>query len=182
MRFSNSFQQPPRTAVEVYSLLPEGTRCEVVENQLYMRPAPIRKHQRISGIIQSKLFAFVEENGLGEVYDAPTDVYIDEKNIFQPDIFFVSNKNRKALTYKGIEGAPDLVIEILSPSNSDHDSVRKKAVYERCGVKEFWIIDLEARSVHGFILNKGKYQSIGRASRALRFKTFDFAIDLSKEL
>lgn len=182
MRTSNSFQQPPRTAVEVYSLLPEGTRCEVVENQLYMSPAPIRKHQRISAVIQAKLFSFVEENGLGEVYDAPTDVYIDEKNIFQPDIFFISNKNKKALTYKGIEGAPDLVIEILSPSNSDHDAVRKKAVYERCGVQEFWIVDPEARTVYGYLLIKGKYQSIGRASKTLRFKAFDLAIDLSKEL
>lgn len=182
MELAKSFRQPPRTAMEVFSLLPEGTLCEVIENQLYMSPSPNRKHQRLSIFISTRIFNFLAKKNSGEVYVAPIDVFLDSKNAFQPDIVFVSNENSNILSDRGIEGAPDLVIEILSTSNEKHDTVKKKAVYERCGVKEFWLVDPKARNAYGFQLSKGKYKSIGKPFKKISFRIFDLTIDLSKEL
>jgi Uma2 family endonuclease len=183
MKENTSHTHPPRTAMDVFNLLPEGTLCEVVENQLYMSPAPNRIHQRLSAVIFDALFHFVEKNYLGEVYHAPTDVFIEhEKNAFQPDILFVSNSNRHLLSNRGIEGAPDLVVEILSPNNDTHDSVKKRGVYERCGVKELWLVDPDIHSAYGLELKNGKYKLISEPSKIISFIMFDLTIDLTKEL
>jgi len=183
MKENSTLPYPPRTAMEVFNLLPEGTLCEVVENQLYMSPAPNRQHQQLSMMIASILFQYVKNNQLGEVYAAPIDVFIEsDTNAFQPDILFISNNNKHLLSNRGIEGAPDLVIEILSPSNNIHDSVTKRAVYERCGVKELWYVDPEKHSVYGLQLKNGKYEMIAEPSQLMVFKTFSLQIDLSKEL
>ncbi len=174
---------PPRTAMEVFEILPEGTLCEVVENQLFMSPAPNRKHQEISMFISNEIYNYLKENEKGAVYSAPIDVFLEEdRNAFQPDIIFVSNENASILSDRGIEGAPDLVIEILSKGNIEHDTVKKKAVYERCGVKELWYVDPMKKNTYGFILEKGKYKSLGKASKIIRFHSLNLEVDLSKTL
>lgn len=171
----------PKTAIDVFNLLPEGTLCEVLENQLFMSPAPNRLHQEISAIIFNKIFNFVSENNLGKTYSAPIDVFIDPpKNAFQPDIIFIAKENFHLLSNRGIEGAPDLVVEIMSLSNEAHDAVVKKAVYERCGVKEFWLINPIEHVLNGFELINGKYISIESPSQIVTFKMFDLTIDLQE--
>ena len=140
-------QQPPRTIMEVFKLLPEGTLAEIIENKLYMSPTPVTKHQRIISKLLSGLYVFVNKDDKGEVFTAPFDVFLDEEsNAVQPDIIFVSKENSKIIDEETtIHGVPDLLIEILSPGNRKHDLVTKKDLYEKFGVKEYWIIDPETK-------------------------------------
>jgi|688.fasta_scaffold1036610_1 Uma2 family endonuclease len=162
---------PPRTILQAYRCLPEGTMAQLIQNQIIMSPAPLDRHQQISLELSSELFYFVKKNKLGAVREAPYDVYLDEKNAFQPDILFVSNENIHLIKKDGLHGAPDLVIEILSPSNSKYDLKVKKDVYEQYGVKEYWIVDPEDKSVTGYTLKDGVFillmKSLGKIQSAL---------------
>jgi Uma2 family endonuclease len=108
-----------------------------------------------------KIDAFTVSENIGEVYYAPVDVYLDgDSCVVQPDIIFVKNGGQAYFTDEGVYGAPQLVIEILSPSNEDHDNIRKKALYERFGVQEYWIIDPETKQCNGFSLLDGIYHPL----------------------
>src|SRR5688572_17196961 len=97
-----------------YRLLPEGgPRYQLVEGELCVAPAPNRYHQIISRNIQFLLMKYLERNPIGELYDAPLDVYLSETDVFQPDLVFVARAHFEVLTDAGIEGTPDLVVEIL---------------------------------------------------------------------
>ena len=136
---------PPLT-VEDYRSLPEaGPRYQLIEGDLYMAPAPNRFHQEISRNLQVKLFLYLRESGLGKIFDAPFDVYLDETNVYQPDLVVVLNDRLAILTEAGVEGAPNLVIEILSPKTRRLDLEQKRKAYPRFGVQELWIIDPEPK-------------------------------------
>ncbi len=130
-----------------YLLLPEDSRYELIEGDLFMVPSPIELHQRISKRLEYELITFVEGNGLGEIYHAPFDVVLSIHNVVQPDIVFVAKERRGIITEKNIQGAPDLVIEILSPGTSDRDLTVKRTLYGKYGVKEYWIVDPVAESI-----------------------------------
>ncbi len=134
---------PPRTLMEVYKMLPEGTLAELINGQLYVSPAPTNIHQRTVLKIIIQLSQFIDENKLGEIFIAPSDVYLDENaNAVQPDLYFISKENNnQPLDEIPYQGVPDLIIEILLPSNNDHDLITKKNLYEKFGVKEYWIVD-----------------------------------------
>lgn len=155
-------ESPPRTMMEVYKNLPEGTLAELIDNQLHMSPSPIFIHQKTVQEIFRKLCSEVSDKGRGEVLLAPFDVYLDEvKNAVQPDIIVVFNENRRIIDEKGyIHGVPDILIEILSPNNKDHDLIRKKDLYERFGVKEYWIVDPESKLTTVLQLVKQQYKLI----------------------
>jgi Uma2 family endonuclease len=119
-----------------------------------MSPAPNRYHQVISRNIEYLLLKYLEKNPVGELYHAPFDVYLSDNDVFQPDIVFVRRKNFDVLTDAGIEGTPDFVVEILSPSNAYLDRQAKLRVYARTGVTELWLVDPETRSVQVFLLQK----------------------------
>ncbi len=125
---------------EDYLKTPEGERYELIEGELLMTPSPIPKHQRISRKIEFMLEKFVTENDLGEVFYAPCDVYLDNENVVQPDILFISKERLDIIGEKNIQGAPDLVIEIISENTAYRDLVQKKKLYARFGVKEYWIV------------------------------------------
>ena len=163
-------KRPPRTAMEVFKLLPEGTLCEVIENQLFMEPSPNDFHQGVSIDLATEINAFVKKNQLGIVRDAPYDVFLDEKNAFQPDILFISNENLKHKRKDGFYGAPDLVIEILSPSNEKYDLTDKKEIYERNGVKEYWVINPESKNVKGFELSNRILQEFSNSTGVVNSK------------
>jgi Uma2 family endonuclease len=136
---------PPLT-VEDYRSLPEaGPRYQLIEGDLYMAPAPNRFHQEISRNLQVKLFLYLRESGLGKIFDAPFDVYLDETNVYQPDLIVVLNDRLAILTEAGAEGAPNLVIEILSPKTRRLDLEQKRKAYPRFGVPELWIVDPEPK-------------------------------------
>jgi Uma2 family endonuclease len=138
----------PLLTVENYRLLPEtGPRFQLIEGELYMAPAPNRYHQDISRNLEYIFLEYLEEHPIGKLYHAPFDVYLDETNVFQPDILFVSGERLSILSEAGAEGAPDFVVEILSPKTARLDLENKRVQYARHGVDELWIIDPKAKTV-----------------------------------
>ncbi len=125
-----------------------------------MSPASLDGHQKILGKLYRLIGDFVEDHDLGEVRFSPYDVYLDTKNAFQPDLVFVAKQNVHLIQEDGLHGAPDLVLEVLSPSNRNYDMTSKKDVYERSGIKEYWMVDPETRNTIGYTLVNGKFQSI----------------------
>lgn len=125
-----------------YCLLPEdGYQYEVFDGELVMTPAPIPKHQQIILTIATLLNLFVEQNKLGRVYVAPIDVLFDKFTILQPDILFIRESRLHIVGEEAIEGAPDLVVEVLSRNTLRKDRVRKLDFYSQFGVLEYWIVD-----------------------------------------
>ncbi len=125
--------------VDDYLLLGEiKTPCQLINGELIMSPAPNPNHQRVL----RDLFKIFDSFKLsGELLFAPIDLYIDNKNVFQPDLVYLSDQNKKYLTSRGIEGPPDIVVEIISPSNSYTDRNQKKDSYLAFRIKEYWIVD-----------------------------------------
>lgn len=101
----------------------------------------------------------MESHNLGEVLFAPVDVYLDEKNVYQPDLIFIS-KDQLNILQNTIKGVPDLVIEILSKGSEKLDKIEKKEVYERTGVKEYWIVEPETKKVWGYRLEDKLFKEI----------------------
>jgi Uma2 family endonuclease len=157
-----SIDSPPRTMMEVFKMLPEGTLVELINNILYMSPPRFANHQIASKNIFRKLLELVEDKDKGLVFYAPLDVYLDEiENAVQPDLIVILRNNLKIIDEKGhIHGVPDMLIEILSKDNEDHDLIRKKQLYERFGVKEYWIIEPDSKLAMGFELKNKQYTLI----------------------
>ncbi len=174
---------PPLT-VEDYRLLPEtGPRYQLIEGELYMAPAPNRYHQEISGNLELILRNYLTRNPLGKIYDAPFDVYLDETNVFQPDILYVSKGRYSILTPEGAEGAPDFIVEILSPRTARLDLNNKRRQYARHGVDELWIIDPVPRtlSVYRFRENEEEPVQVLPQSGQVTTPHFpDLVIELSQ--
>lgn len=142
-----------------YLELPDdGNLYEIINGELIMTPAPVPKHQLIHRKIQNRLTNFVEENRLGEILYAPCDVLLSETNLVQPDIFFIAKANRKIIGEKNIQGIPDLIIEILSPTTAYYDLIEKKELYEKFGVKEYWIVDPKKKWIEIYTLEERKYK------------------------
>jgi Uma2 family endonuclease len=156
---TQALTRPPKTILDVWESLPEGTLCQLINNQLIMSPAPLDIHQVISGEIYFEISLFLRKNKIGEIRIAPYDVHFSTQNILQPDLLFVENKNLDKIQKTGLYGAPDLIIEILSPSTAKLDYKEKKLVYEKFGVQEYFIVDPDSKSVDSFFLKKGKYEA-----------------------
>jgi Uma2 family endonuclease len=158
MKNGSPIVKVPSNAIEVFRLLPEGTRAEVLNNILYMSPFPLFNHQKLIVLLTGKLWAHAGKFKLGEVIVAPFDVYLEEQmSAVQPDILFISNKNRKLVKDDGyMYGAPDLIIEILS-KDGQRDKKLKKDIYEKAGVKEYFIIDPKTNLVEAFNLKSKKF-------------------------
>lgn len=97
--------------------------------------------------IEYEIERFVREKKLGKVFDAPCDVYLDKENVVQPDILFICHERTHIIGKNNIQGAPDLVIEILSESTAYTDLMKKKRLYAEFGVKEYWIVDPEGKTI-----------------------------------
>ena len=129
---------------EDYWNLPEGHRAELIDGQLYDMAPPSRKHQRIASQIFRVIENYIEsQNGDCEAYPAPFAVNLDadEQNWVEPDVSVICDKNK--LTDRGCSGAPDLVVEVVSPSSRRMDYLIKSNLYSQCGVREYWIVDPE---------------------------------------
>ena len=122
--------------------LPETTKkCELLEGEVILSPSPSRRHQRVSVRLSYLLESWCEKQQSGEVLTCPMDVRLDTENVVQPDVFLVLNEHRERLRDWGMEGAPDLVMEILSPSNAQVDRGLKRQLYAAHGVREYWLVD-----------------------------------------
>ncbi len=130
-----------------YLQLPDDKRYELVEGELYLVPSPNLDHQRISRQLEMALWLYVSRRHLGEVFYAPCDVVLSEINVVQPDLLFVSAQRRSILTKANVQGAPDLVVEILSASTGQRDLGIKRSLYAKYGVSEYWIVDPEAKII-----------------------------------
>ena len=145
-----------------YAALPDdGNRYEIIAGVLYMTPAPGTGHQSISARVVTFLVTHVEFAGLGRVFAAPVDVELAPDTVVQPDIVVVLSANLHRITPSRIIGAPDLVVEILSPGTAGYDRREKQDAYARSGVGEYWIVDPGAQTVELLTLNKGGYRSHG---------------------
>ena len=148
-----------------YARLPDdGMRYEVIRGELYMSAAPRPIHQRIIVRISSSLDTFLRQRNLGEILTAPIDVLLPQKlgDPVQPDIVVIRSERLQIVGELNIQGAPDLVMEVLSPSNPAHDRDLKYELYAEAGVPEYWIIDPHERTVEIFVLSSGAYELLGR--------------------
>jgi len=158
-----------------YQFLPEsGPRYQVIEGQLCTAPAPNRYHQDISKNIEFILFKYLEKHPVGKMYHAPFDVYLDDHNVFQPDIAFFSNERESVLTDAGAEGGPNFVVEILSPRTAQLDRVPKRRVYARSGVDELWIISPVKQTIEVFLLQQDADQPAAVHGAKARFTSACF--------
>jgi len=148
---------------EDYAKLPEGAPYQLIGGELVMTPSPIPYHQDLLGRLFFELKRFVEEKGLGKVYPSPLDVYLSATDTYQPDIIFISKDRLSIIGESKIEGPPDLVIEILSPATAYYDLRIKKDVYEKSGVKEYWIVDPMQKTIEVFLNKEGRFDPVGTA-------------------
>jgi Uma2 family endonuclease len=147
------FPWRPTTAIEVYRMLPEGTRCEVIFNTLIMSPSPTFSHQRLLSDLHALFYSFLKANNSGRVVLAPFDVYLENyESVVQPDLFIILNENLHLIQTDGYYGAPDIAIEILS-QNKAYDTQRKRSLYEKGGVREYFMIDPENKKTTLLTLN-----------------------------
>lgn len=149
-----------RCTYEDYLKTPDDERYELIEGELLMTPAPNTEHQRISRKLEIRMVRFVEEKNLGEIFDAPYDVYLDKENNVQPDILFISKERLYIIGDNNVQGAPDLVVEIISESSAYRDTIQKKRLYARFGIKEFWIVAPREKMIEVYSLKDGKYHLI----------------------
>ena len=170
------FDTPPRTIMEVYKNLPEGTLAELIDNVIYMSPSPVYNHQDVLLEITTKLKERLKKSA--KVVIAPFDVYLDDRsNAVQPDIVIILDINKGILIPNGhFHGVPDVIVEILSPGNKDYDLVKKKELYERFGVKEYWIVDPESKETIGYFLQDSKFIKLGQEKRNITFKLLKLTI------
>ncbi|ABQ92793.1 Uma2 family endonuclease [Roseiflexus sp. RS-1] len=145
-----------------YAALPDdGNRYEIIAGVLYMTPAPGTGHQSVSARLVTFLVTHVEFAGLGRVFAAPVDVELAPDTVVQPDIVVILSANLDRITPSRIIGAPDLVVEILSPGTAGYDRREKQDAYARAGVGEYWIVDPGAQTVELLTLEQGGYRSHG---------------------
>lgn len=127
-----------------YFMLGEmSTPCQLINGELIMSPAPSPRHQRVL----RALFLIFNQQLPGETFFAPIDLVINRKNVFQPDLIYVSSRNKAVVTSRGIEGPVDIVVEIISPANSYTDRNQKKETYLKFGIGECWIVDPANESI-----------------------------------
>ena len=149
---------------EAYKRLPDdGWKYEVIEGELLMAPAPEPAHQESGMNLKNPMWNFVHARDLGKVYDSPIDVTLPGlASPVQPDILFIARDRLHIVKKNAIEGAPDLVVEILSPSNWNIDRQTKFRVYALAGVREYWIVDPKARTIEVYVLRGRSYELLGK--------------------
>jgi len=150
---------------EDYVTLPDdGRRYEILDGELAVSPSPTSAHQFVSHNLEFALSAWVRAQRLGRIWDAPLDLILEPTVVLQPDVFFISNARSSIVTKRGVEGAPDLVIEILSDSTAVRDRGVKMHIYARHGVGRYWIVDVERRTLEVYALRGSAYELLATYS------------------
>ncbi len=147
-----------------YTALDDEQHYEIVNGVLLMPPAPSWSHQEIVGEIFAFLREHVRTHASGGVFTAPIDVELSPENVFQPDVVVLLKAHADRLQERHIVGAPDLVVEVASPSTALYDRLVKYDIYAHAGVPEYWIVNPETSLVEVLILESGHYRSLGRYS------------------
>ena len=140
----------------------DGWKYEIIDGVLHMSPPPAIAHQDLSGGLFARMRIYAEDNDLGKVLEAPCGVRLPNQSVpVQPDIFFIKKEHFEIIRTQYVEGVPDLIVEILSPSNASYDRETKFELYQKAGVPEYWLVDYEAQTVEIFTLVKGTYTLTG---------------------
>lgn len=145
---------------EDYLYFPEdGKRHELIDGEHYVTPAPNLKHQTSVLNLSFFLVGFVRSRDLGRIWTAPVDVLLSDHDVVQPDLVFLS-KDRMDLAAGGanVKGAPDLVVEVFSPSTRRTDAITKRNLYQKYGVREYWLVDPELEIIQVYRLTEGAYR------------------------
>lgn len=162
-----------------YEALPnDGRRYEIHDGELSVTPAPSPRHQDAGANLGDVLRAHVKAHALGKVYYAPIDVILADTTIVQPDLVHVAAARLGSITSRGIEGPPDLVVEVLSPSTAATDRHTKRQLYERFGVPHYWMVDPDSGVIAAYTLGEHGYTLAAQASGAEQFSAPPFP-DLS---
>ena len=148
-----------RASAEEFWSLPESVLpTEYIDGEIIVAPTPTVLHQRVVLNMASALREFVRRHGLGEMFVSPLDVVLSSGDVVQPDIFFLDARQvERAGTSNRVEEVPSFLIEILSPSSVKHDTVRKRELYEKNGVREYWMVDVKERAVSQLVLRRKHY-------------------------
>lgn len=157
-------------------------RREVIGGELHVTPAPDLRHQDAVARLTASLVAYADQHG-GRVYPAPTDVYFTEVDVVEPDVVFVTAEHLHRLEPAFVRGAPDLVVEVSSPTTRRVDLGRKRQLYEREGVPEYWFVDLDADRVEAYRLRGDRYARptlVGRGQILGSAVLTGFAIDVDQ--
>jgi Uma2 family endonuclease len=147
----------PYTYQEYCYLPNDGRRYEIIEGDLYVTPAPSSMHQTVSRRLQFALMSQLEATGIAMVFNAPFDVIMAETSVVQPDLAIIRQSRRGSISKRGLEGIPDVAIEIISPTTRGNDAILKKAAYARAGIPEYWIVDPDLGHVEIFRLKESGY-------------------------
>lgn len=145
----------PNTVDDLMKLPPE-TRAELIEGEIFMSPSPNAHHQRVVRNIVEGLLPFLRQHPIGSLFFAPLDVVLSRTVVVQPDVLFLSSA-RGHIVGDRIEGAPDLAVEVVSPGTDVRDRTVKRGLYARHGVREYWIVELDARTVEVLTLKGNEY-------------------------
>ena len=172
-----------RLTYDDYLKMSDDERYELLNGELVMPPAPSTGHQIVSMVLGSLLYRFVSERKLGTVIAAPTDVVLSDTDVVQPDILFVSNQRSHILTRENVQGAPGLVVEILSPATAERDRTLKLELYNKHGVQEYWLVNLDAKTITVLMQGEGRFEVSGiyGAGQSLRSPTLaGFSVTLEE--
>lgn len=162
--------EPGRSSTKLtyddYLLFPDdGLRHEIIDGEHYVTAAPNTRHQRISHRLSHLLQTYLDAHAVGEVFAAPFDVVLSRFDVVEPDLIFLAHSRAHLLNEKNLQGAPDLAIEILSPSTRSRDERLKRDAYERTGVDEYWLIDPDEDAI--VIYRRGR-QGLDEPQRLLK--------------
>ena len=135
-----------------------GFTYELINGEIVKKTSPHPRHQIISANLFRELDNFIREKKLGIVLFAPVDVFLDEENALVPDLIFISETRKAIITDNGVEGAPDLVVEILSPGTAKYDRGDKMKVYKKHRIPEYWLVDPKLKSVEIYTFMDGDYE------------------------
>lgn len=174
---------PPLTYADYAALPDDGHRYELVDGELVMTPAPGSAHQWVVIQLARILLDHVERRGVGTVWISPIDVILDDSTILQPDVVYLARDRERRLRKRGVEGAPTLVVEVLSPTQTLRELERRGELYFASGVPHFWIADPDRRTLEGRVLGDGRYvvEAVFQGDAAARLRPFgDLEIALSK--
>ncbi len=141
---------------------PDRNRYEILDGELYVTPAPSPLHQRVSRRLQRQLEDYFHTRGLGEVFNAPIDVILTHHDVVQPDLVLVTDARQ--VSARGIEGAPALLVEVLSPSTREYDQTTKAHRYAGLGVRHYWVVDPEGRRIECYRTEGGRYALVAEGA------------------
>jgi Uma2 family endonuclease len=160
----------PFLATDIWDTPDDGTRYEVIDGKLYVTPPPVWKHQIGLANLLLIVGLFIRSHKLGKIVPAPLGVVLDEHNGVQPDIVYVSRERLGIISERGVEGAPDLVVEVLSPSTRARDKGIKMRRYAAAGVPHYWQLDPTTDSLEAYRLTEQGYELVGRYGPGALFR------------